>query len=143
MQKMAESDRVYIFLSDKYLKSPFCMFELFEVFRNSKQQKVKFLQRINIFSIDKVGIYSPQDRLSYSEYWKEEREQLKQKIDRVGINGAGEDAIMRYRLMKKFSDEVSDVLVMIADRVQAKTFDDFVRSGFDGNASSAPVSDLT
>jgi len=68
MQKMGESDRVYIFLSDKYLKSAFCMFELFEVFRNSKQQKEKFLQKMNIFSIDGVGIYSPQDRLSYSEY---------------------------------------------------------------------------
>jgi len=67
---------------------------------------------------------------------------LKQKIERVGIDGAGEDAITRYRLLKKFSDEVSDILAMLADRVQARTFDDFVKNGFDDTPSSAPVSSI-
>ena len=39
IKELGEGDRVFIFLSDKYLKSPYCMLELFELWRNSKQPK--------------------------------------------------------------------------------------------------------
>ena len=35
MQRIGRADRVFIVLSEKYLKSPYCMFELFEIWRNS------------------------------------------------------------------------------------------------------------
>jgi hypothetical protein len=139
MQEMGDGDRVYIFMSDKYLKSPYCMFELFELWRNSQQKQDVFLQRARVFCIEDVKIYQPRDRLSYAEYWIEERKQLRQIIERVSIDSAGEDAIVRYRLMKKFSDEVSDVLAMFADRVQARTFEEFVEYGFEDPPSTAAV----
>ena len=36
MQGLAKGDRVFVVLSDKYLKSPNCMYELMEVWRNCK-----------------------------------------------------------------------------------------------------------
>jgi hypothetical protein len=35
MQRIGRADRVFAVLRDKYLKSPYCMFKLFEVWRNS------------------------------------------------------------------------------------------------------------
>ena len=31
MRAIGEGDRIFVVLSDKYLKSPFCMYELFEI----------------------------------------------------------------------------------------------------------------
>ena len=43
MKELGASDRVFVFLSDKYLKSSYCMFELFEMWRNSRQNSADFL----------------------------------------------------------------------------------------------------
>jgi internalin A len=36
MDRIGEGDLVYVFLSDKYLKSPFCMYELHAIWRNGR-----------------------------------------------------------------------------------------------------------
>ena len=68
MRKIGEGDRVFIFLSDKYLHSPYCMFELFEMWRNSRQNKKEFLRRVRFFTLDDTNIASPSDWLQYARY---------------------------------------------------------------------------
>ena len=59
MRQIGEGDRVFIFLSDKYLRSPYCMFELFELWRNSRQNKDEFLRRVRFFTIDGTKSKNP------------------------------------------------------------------------------------
>jgi internalin A len=92
MQKLGEADRVFIFVSNKYLKSPFCMYELFEMWRNSKQSKAEFLRHVQVFTIDGASIGGPSQWLDYTKFWKQERDALRQKIDDVGWIDAGEEA---------------------------------------------------
>jgi TIR domain len=131
MQKIGEGDRVFIFLSDKYLHSPYCMFELFEIWRNSRQDKARFLSHVRFFTVDGAKIGKTDEWLNYTEFWQRERDQLRQAIDRVGWRDAGEEATRRYRNMETFAGEVSNILALFADVVQARTFDDFLRYGFD------------
>jgi hypothetical protein len=49
MSNIGTGDIIYIFLSDKYLRSQYCMFELFEIWRNSRQDKKDFLRRVRFF----------------------------------------------------------------------------------------------
>ena len=44
MQRLGSGDRVFVILSDKYLKSPYCMYELLEVWRNCKVADEEFRQ---------------------------------------------------------------------------------------------------
>lgn len=131
MKQIGEGARVFIFLSDKYLHSAYCMFELFEMWQNSRQNKVEFLSRVRFFTIDKARIWSPSDWLEYTQYWKKERDDLRKAIDTVGWENAGDETIKRYRLMETFTGQISDVLALFADVVQARTFDDFVSYGFE------------
>jgi TIR domain len=131
MKQIGEGDRVFIFLSDKYLRSAYCMFELFEMWRNSRQNKVEFLSRVRFFTIDKARIGTPSEWLEYTQYWKNERDDLFKSVDDVGWKNAGDETIKRYRLMEIFTGQISDVLALFADVVQARTFDDFVRYGFE------------
>jgi internalin A len=137
MRKIGEGDRVFIFLSDKYLHSPYCMFELFEMWGNSRQNKAEFLHRVRFFTVDGAKIEKTRDWLEYTRFWKQERDELRQAIDEVGWADAGEEAIKRFKLMETFTGKISDVLAHFADTVQPRTFDDFLEYGFDDPAEGA------
>jgi hypothetical protein len=136
MRQIGEGDRVFIFLSDKYLRSPYCMFELFELWRNSRQNKEEFLRRVRFFTIDGTKIQKPSEWLEYAKFWKRERDELRQAIDEAGLEFAGEEAPKRFRLVGYFASSISDVLAYFADVVQPRTFDEFVKFGFDGQPAA-------
>jgi hypothetical protein len=131
MLKIGEGDRVFIFLSDKYLHSPYCMFELFEMWRNNRQNKAEFSRRVRSFTVDGARIGKPREWLEHTKFWKQERDELRQAIDDVGWEYAGEEAIKRYRLMETFTGKISDVLALFADIARPRTFEDFLDWGFE------------
>jgi TIR domain-containing protein len=131
MRRIGEGDRIFIFLSDKYLRSPYCMFELFEMWRNSRQNKTDFLRRVRFFTIDDAKIGTPREWLAHTKFWRQERDDLKKEIDEVGWQDAGDEVIKRYRHMETFAGKVSDILALFADVVQPRTFGDFLKYGFD------------
>jgi internalin A len=130
MKETGQGDRVFVFLSDKYLKSPYCMFELFEVWRNSKHDEQEFLQRCRLYTIGNAKIWIP-DRLLYAEHWKQQHDQIKTVIDRVGLCALGDQDYARFKLMQDFVNHIGDVLAAVADIVQPYTFDDLVNYGFE------------
>jgi TIR domain/NB-ARC domain len=131
MRRMGKGDRVFIFLSDKYLHSPYCMFELFEMWRNNRQNKVDFLRGVRFFTVDGSKIGEPREWLKYTKFWKQERDELGQLIDDVGWRLVGEEVIKRYKLMETFAGNVSEVLALFADVVNPPTFETFLKCGFD------------
>ena len=62
MQRLGSGDRVFVILSDKYLKSPYCMYELLEVWRNSKMADEEFRRRIRVFRLPDAKMLSPLER---------------------------------------------------------------------------------
>ncbi len=45
MSRIGTGDRIFIVLSDKYLKSAYCMHELFDVWRNCREDDAEFVAR--------------------------------------------------------------------------------------------------
>ncbi len=136
MGKMAERDRVFILLSDKYLRSPYCMFELFKMWSNSRQNQAEFLRRVRVFTIDGTQIGSTSYWLEYAKYWMQQRDELKEKIDKIGWQDTGQETIKRYRLMESFAGNVSDILASFSDIVKPQSFEDFIKYGFDEQAAT-------
>ena len=97
MRRIGEGDRVFIFLSDKYLHSPYGVFELFEMWRNSGENKSEFLRRVRFFTIDGTKIGEADEWLTYTAYWQEKREKLRAAINRVGWAWIPERSATRLR----------------------------------------------
>ena len=131
MQQIGESDRVFVFLSDKYLHSPYCMYELFELWRNSKQNKSDFIRKVRLFTLDSARIKTEIEWLDYTGYWVDERDKLERSVDRVGWKNAGAEVIGRYTRMQTFAGKIADVLAYFADVVRPRTFDEFIKFGFE------------
>ena len=49
MNRLAHGERIFVFLSAKYLKSAFCMNELHQIWRNCGEDGAKFIDRTRIY----------------------------------------------------------------------------------------------
>jgi internalin A len=55
-----------------------------------------------------------------------------------GIDILGENDAHQHRLMKKFANEIGDILWTVADTLQPRDFDEFVKYGFSDRQPDAP-----
>lgn len=130
MRRIGRADRVFAVLSDKYLKSPFCMFELSEVWRNSRQEDKEFLRRICVYTLPCAKIWTPRDRTNYAIYWKEQHDALEAPVKEHGYHILGESGAQQLRRMRDFSQNVADILATVANTLQPRSFDELVKHGF-------------
>ena len=130
MQRLGEGDRVFVILSDKYLKSPYCMYELFEVWRNCRQDETEFLGRIRIYALPDAKLWTPLERAQLAIYWREQSAQLEAIVNKHGFDLLGAQDYSHYKLMKDFSSHIGDILTTVADIVQPRTFEDLEKYGF-------------
>ena len=66
MKRIGRADRVIVVLSDKYLRSPYCMTELHTIYRRSNEEKEEFLRRIIPLLLGDARIGKWDDRLTYA-----------------------------------------------------------------------------
>jgi len=137
MRRLGSGDRVFVILSDKYLKSPYCMYELLEVWRNSKMADEEFRRRIRVFRLPDAKMLSPLERARCAKYWKEQFTELDALVREEGADLLGEADFKRYKLMQDFAHCVGDVLALIADTLQPTDFDQLVKYGFGEEMPSA------
>jgi internalin A len=130
MQRLGRGDRVFVVLSDKYLKSPYCMYELFEVWRNCRQDDEEFLSRIRVYALPDAKIWSPLERAQLVVYWKVESQKLEVLVNEHGFDILGHKDYQHYKLMKDFSRHIGDILTTVTDILQPRTFEDFEKYGF-------------
>jgi TIR domain len=130
MRRIGEGDRIFIFLSDKYLKSSYCMIELFEIWRNNRENREEFRRRVRFIAIDDTKIETPDVWLAYTKYWKEQRDSLQRLIDEVGWKDAGQEVQKRFDQLTTFAGKVSDILALFADTVQPRNLEDLLKYGF-------------
>jgi hypothetical protein len=130
MKQLGRDDRVFVILSDKYLKSPFCMFELSEVWRTSRQEDEEFLRRICIYTLPCAKIWTPRDRAKYAIHWKQQHDELEALIKKHGYDTLGERDAQQLRRIRDFSRNVGDILATVADILQPRSFDELARYEF-------------
>ncbi|MEZ4943727.1 MAG: COR domain-containing protein [Saprospiraceae bacterium] len=88
MKQIGRGEFVVTVISDKYLKSPNCMFELLEIFRKSNSEPAEFREKIFPVVLNDAKLYDPLDRLDYVEFWMEKCRKLEEKINKVGLANA-------------------------------------------------------
>ncbi len=131
MKEIGKGDRVFVILSDKYLKSPFCMFELFEIWRNSRQDEAEFMKGCRVFTLDDANIWDLMGRVRYASHWKSQHDEIDNAIKKLGASVLGENDFVQFKLMQDFVNHIGDVLATFGNIVQPRSFDDLVKYGFD------------
>ncbi|HLO31721.1 MAG TPA: toll/interleukin-1 receptor domain-containing protein [Anaerolineales bacterium] len=79
-QRIGQGKCIVLVISDKFLRSEHCMYELVQVDENRNLR-----QRIFPIVLADARIYKALDRLTYIKYWDEQIEQLNRAIKEIGI----------------------------------------------------------
>lgn len=108
MQSISQMDYTILLISDAYLKSANCMYEVLEVMRDRRYQDKIFPAVIH------SGIYKPAIRASYVKYWQQEYSELKQEVEGIDPQNIGKlGTDLKHR--QDISSNVADFLDLVAD----------------------------
>ena len=75
-QRIGRGKFIVVAISDKYLKSTYCMSELLEIYRRSNSDIDELLKKIFPIVLDDAKIYNPEDRVDYLDYWETKKKSL-------------------------------------------------------------------
>jgi GNAT superfamily N-acetyltransferase len=131
MGRIGAGDRIFVILSEKYLRSPYCMFELSEIWRTSKQEGDKFLKRVRVYALPDAKIWKPADWTDWAIHWKQEHDDLDGRARQHGSTILGAHGHRRLMLMQRFYTQVTDILATLTGIVQPRSFEELERYGFD------------
>jgi internalin A len=87
MQRIGRGKLVVVVVSDKYLKSPYCMYELLEI-----DTQGGFYERIFPIVLPDAKLYDLADRLRYVKYWRDKKKEIEDLITGIGIEAFSADA---------------------------------------------------
>ncbi|WP_392481889.1 COR domain-containing protein [Nostoc sp. C110] len=107
MERIGRGNCVIAVISDKYLKSPNCMFELVQIAKNGD-----FYNRIFPIVLADAQIYKPVARLKYIKHWEDEIKELDEAMKGVSaanLQGFRED-IDQYTEIRNTIAELTNLL---------------------------------
>ncbi len=131
MAAIGRGDRVFVFLSAKYLKSDFCMTELTRLWIDCRMDADAFKRRSRVFALRDAKVWTVDDRLDVADYWADRAAELRRRSIRPDLTRAGDEDLKHVRQVEKIAQSVGDILHLFADPLQPKDFAEFLKCGFD------------
>jgi internalin A len=130
MNRLRDGERVFVVLSDKYLRSPNCMYELAEIWDRSKKDPKNFLPRICLWTMPDAKIWTPAERALYAVHWREEYNKLNDFVQDHGEDILGPTDRKALHNMRGFSTDVGEILATLANHIQPRTWAQILEHGF-------------
>lgn len=108
MQSIQHMDYAILIISDSYLKSSNCMYEVLEVMRDRKYRNKIFP------AVIEKNIYNPISKAGYVKYWEAEFEKLKEAIQGIGLQNLG-DLHKDLKRLQDISSNIAEFLGVVSD----------------------------
>ncbi len=130
MNSLDAADRVIVVISAKYLRSEYCMYELFKVYQNCRSNAEDFQRRIIPVILPDSGLSGrTAERLMPAIYWIKEEEELEAMIA-ANLKAVGISIHMKYRLIGEFARNTSDMIEYLYDQLQPRDYDRQMEESF-------------
>lgn len=110
MERIGEGDCVIVVISDKYLRSKNCMFELVEIAENKQ-----FADRIFPIVLSNARIYDWRGNADYLDYWEKEKAELSERIRSMKDLSNLDGLTAELNDYDRFRDEISNLTRTISD----------------------------
>ena len=110
MTDLGKSKHIVIIISDKYLRSINCMYELLTIYTSGR-----FEERIYPIVLSDAKIYDIADRIDYINYWEEKTRKVENHIKKLSLNSTlnlGDEYKIYMEISSKFG-EISSIIESI------------------------------
>ncbi len=117
MKEMGDGDLILVFMSEKYAKSPYCMYELFRIAQNCQWDKSQFSNRVLPIVVELVRFDKPEVLELFFAHWDKQEEDWSRIMDKRKKAGRNTEGIQRkYNMAHSINyhfDKLSDWLIDI------------------------------
>jgi predicted Rossmann-fold nucleotide-binding protein len=112
MQEIGRGNYVIVVISDKYLRSEYCMFEAVKIMKHKGYE-----QKVFPVVLQDANVYTKEGKSEYIKYWKQQKEKLKQLIG--SERTSHEDSAMHDVAEKiiEISQKIDEFMFFISDRL--------------------------
>lgn len=142
MKDVGSSEALCVFLSDAYLKSPNCMYELLIAWQRTRDDPESFRKRVKVWVMPgTVSIYTLEDRLTYTEHWNAESKRIAPLVKKHATSGLSSSELANFRKVQQIASDVSEILTFVADSLSPKSVDEFKQWVTESLPPETPVLD--
>ncbi len=114
MSRIGRGTCIVVVFSDKYLRSEFCMHELYEVYKNSNFNREKTLKKICPIQIGKLKLSDPDVMNIYFGHWEKEKNKWEKFIIERATHITPQNQ-ESYRKIKDIFNSLGDLLELLKD----------------------------
>jgi internalin A len=115
MTEIGRAERVLVVLSDKYLRSPFCMRELMHLYQSSLGECKDLMRRVVPLVVGDLAIDRAVQRVAYVKHWTAEDQALTEAYAGLDLLTLGSNDRAEWLAIKDFSHHVGDMIAWCAD----------------------------
>jgi internalin A len=130
MDQLAQGRRIFVVMSDRYLRRPSCMYELFSIWNECRRRAEAFRERVCVITLPDAAIYTFEDRVHIAEYWAKEFESQKRRIA-AGPELVSAEDFAAFKLAGDFAHRTGDILTLIATTLNPQSIDDIGKLKFE------------
>lgn len=130
IRQLTRADLVVTVISDKYLRSWYCMYEIYKIWQRCQSEAEAMIQRVVPIVLPEVRIGNVRERLPYLEHWAREAESLEALIRNPKIKPSAE-SWEEVRLVREFAHHVDEILVFLQDVLMPRKLEVHLDNGFE------------
>jgi internalin A len=130
-RRLAQCERVFVVISEKYLRSGYCMSELYEIWLKCQSNEANFVARVRAFTLPDARISDIFERSEHVAWWQDRHARVKALVDKHGQDFLSQSDYDEFRRMGHFVRHVPDILSLMQDTLRPRNFDELARHGFD------------
>jgi len=129
IDRLTRADLVVAVISDKYLRSPYCMYEIYKLWQKHQGDSSRFVEHVVPIVLPEVRIGNFRERAPYLKYWAAEAKDLGALIRDPELSPSRE-SWEEIRLVREFAHHVDGILVFIQDVLMPRKLEAHLDDGF-------------
>lgn len=129
MDRLVRGDFVFIVLSEEYLRSEACMYELFGIWQRAKSDPEMFLTCVIPIVLPSARIGRAEERFAHAKYWNE-RHRVYDAMMKENAELVGAEDFARFKKIGDYRLNTSDILFLLNDRLIPRDLEGLERTDF-------------
>ena len=124
MKSIRQQDFAILIVSDKYLESRNCMYEILQLLKDYEEDEKLFWNKVILF-VTATDVYNGQGRAKKIKYWADACEQYEKILNDIP-EPAKENSVKEAKILRYISMEIDKLLEHINDVKCDRDIDDFI-----------------
>jgi internalin A len=129
IRQLTRADRVVAVISDKYLRSPYCMSEIHGLWQRSQEDADLIAECLVPIVLPEVKIEGLRERAVYVRYWKAEKKELETLFRELGPD-LHDGSLRELRQVRAFAQDMDGILRYLQDVLMPRKLEAHLDDGF-------------